>query len=111
MKIGNLGGKTDKIIERQLENRHFHLIFGIFELKKIRELVNRELDNPRISAPWLYNNHPQGIVDEPVFDWKVSEKAQIDPKNALELHILTQNISGKIAKAKLKQVMATIREE
>jgi len=67
-------------MERQPENRNFHLIFGIFELKKIRELVNRELDNPRISAPWLYNNHPQGIVDEPVFDWKVSEKAQIDPK-------------------------------
>ena len=43
--------KIDKIMERQPENRNFHLIFGIFELKKIRELVNRELDNPRISAP------------------------------------------------------------
>ena len=51
MKIGHLGGKLDKIIERQPENRNFYLIFGIFELKKIRELANRELDNPRISAP------------------------------------------------------------
>ena len=50
-------------------------------------------------------------MDEPVFDWKVSEKAQNDPKNALELHILTQNISVKIPKAKLKQVMTTVREE
>ena len=48
---------------------------------------------------------------EPVFNWKVSKKAKIDPKNALELHILTQNISGKIPNAKLKQVMTTIREE
>ena len=32
-------------------------------------------------------------------------------KNVLELHISTQNISGEIAKAKLKQVMTTIREE
>ena len=51
MKIGHLGGKIDKIMERQPENRNFHLIFGIFELKKIRELANCELDNPRISAP------------------------------------------------------------
>ena len=50
-------------------------------------------------------------MDEPVFDWKVSEKAQNDPKYVLELHILTQNFSGKIPNAKLKQVMTTIREE
>ena len=46
-----------------------------------------------------------------VSDWKVSEKAQNDLKNVLEPHISTQNISGKIAKAKLKLVMATIRDE
>ena len=43
--------------------------------------------------------------------FEVSEKAQNNPKNVLELHILTQNTSGKIPNAKLKQVMATIREE
>ena len=46
-----------------------------------------------------------------VSDLKVSKKAQNDPKNVLELLISTQNISGKIAKAKLEQVMATIRDE
>ena len=46
-----------------------------------------------------------------ILKFEVSEKAQNNPKNVLELHILTQNTSGKIPNAKLKQVMATIREE
>jgi len=54
----------------QPKNRYFQRFFEIFELKKIRELANRELDNSRISAPWLYlpnpNTHPL-IEDFPLY--------------------------------------------
>ena len=37
-------------------------------------------------------------MDDPVFDWKVSKKAQIDPKNALELLKMAQIFSAENSK-------------
>ena len=68
-------------------------------------------ENSKVLKKISYDNHPRGIVDDPVLVEKSLKEPKMTQKNALELHILTQHISGKIQNAKLKQVMATIREE